>query len=447
MKVLLIENQIYLSEYYKVLLEQILHRPEVLEINTVELAQKAIVTTKYDLIVCDLHLDEHPEKESFLTFLEAHIGQTPFLLIATDRLLLWEKFLTFRAQKQNVRFIQKPFHRNDFFKITKNLIPSKQVKLIEEYMAIRTLLFFKYDQALCDVFVKIGKSKYVQLFKAGAEFSVTDIEKYINKSIDYLYVRWSDYSRFISESGERLPLMKLKTADSFELWKRESSALNAVIKSYGVNEDVFMQSIRSVVLAMKEINNSAVKNILQRKLEKQNYAYDHSYLVALIGAMITQSLKEFSERHATQISLAAFLHDLALEAEIAHVSSDNGSDYEALTPIQRKGFLQHPYKMYSLIKLKSLFSTDVERIIIEHHERENGSGFPRGLVASQLYFLSVVFIVAHDFVDELYKSNFDYHNKKEILDKLYNSYQSEKFKKVVLALSDVFEYPDTKIAV
>jgi HD-GYP domain-containing protein (c-di-GMP phosphodiesterase class II) len=445
MKVLLIENQIYLTEYYKILLEQILDRPDVVEVNTLELAKKSITSMKYDLIVCDLHLEDHPERESFLSFLEAKIDKTPFVLVAADRVLLWERFFAFKATHDCVRFIKKPFHRSDFFKLVRDLVPSSQIKIIQDYLAIKTMLFFKYDQVLCDVFVKIGKEKYILLFKKGADYSTADIERYINRSIDYLYVKWADYNRFISESGERLSLFKLRATEPMEIWKRESATLNALIKSYGVNETVFVQSIRSVVLAIKEINSCGLENTLFRRLQKQNYSYDHSYLVAMISAMITQRLKDLSERQSVYVGLAAFLHDLSLDSDIAHVPTDTSSDYETLTPYQKKNFLQHPYKMAYLLKQRNLFNTEVERIIIEHHEREDGSGFPRGLVASQMHYLSIVFIVAHDFVEELYLSNFDSNKKEEALHNLYRRYQSDRFKKVILALLEVFEYPVWKL--
>ena len=44
---------------------------------------------------------------------------------------------------------------------------------------------------------------------------------------------------------------------------------------------------------------------------------------------------------------------------------------------------------------------DVDQIIVEHHERPDGTGFPRGLFHSKVSPLSALFIIAHDILHYL----------------------------------------------
>ena len=45
---------------------------------------------------------------------------------------------------------------------------------------------------------------------------------------------------------------------------------------------------------------------------------------------------------------------------------------------------------------------DVDSIILEHHERPDGTGVPKQLTANQIKPLSSIFIFAHDIVDIIF---------------------------------------------
>ncbi len=47
-------------------------------------------------------------------------------------------------------------------------------------------------------------------------------------------------------------------------------------------------------------------------------------------------------------------------------------------------------------------SIDVERILLQQKERPDGSEFPSGITFKQLFPLSCLFIISHEFVDYLY---------------------------------------------
>ena len=76
---------------------------------------------------------------------------------------------------------------------------------------------------------------------------------------------------------------------------------------------------------------------------------------------------------------------------------------------------------------------DLESIILTHHERPNGKGFPHSLTSSQLGALPSLFIVAHDLANYLWireKSA----SIKEFVDLFKKEYLHDHFKKINLQL-------------
>lgn len=98
------------------------------------------------------------------------------------------------------------------------------------------------------------------------------------------------------------------------------------------------------------------------------------------------SVAELSERIADQMGLspsykrdvriAGLLHDVGL-LKIGHISDPS----EPLTPEDRLRVHEHPTKGAELARMAS-FSPEVQAAVATHHERLDGSGYPRGLSGS-----------------------------------------------------------------
>ena len=59
----------------------------------------------------------------------------------------------------------------------------------------------------------------------------------------------------------------------------------------------------------------------------------------------------------------------------------------------------HPVHAADYVRKMSEIPADVDQIVFQHHERPDGSGFPRSLSGKFISPLTSVFIVAHDIVE------------------------------------------------
>ena len=80
---------------------------------------------------------------------------------------------------------------------------------------------------------------------------------------------------------------------------------------------------------------------------------------------------------------------------------------------------------------------DLDKILLNHHEKYDGTGFPHGIGWSKLPFLSTVFIVAHEFIIHMHKSDFSEGEMVKFIELKKGEYLEGNFKEVIIALEKV----------
>jgi HD-GYP domain-containing protein (c-di-GMP phosphodiesterase class II) len=79
---------------------------------------------------------------------------------------------------------------------------------------------------------------------------------------------------------------------------------------------------------------------------------------------------------------------------------------------------------------------DVDLIIAQHHERPDGSGFPRGLSSTYIAPLSAIFIVAHDMTQYAIEKGKAF-KAADFLEEFREQYKPSQFRKVVQAIEQL----------
>jgi HD-GYP domain-containing protein (c-di-GMP phosphodiesterase class II) len=89
------------------------------------------------------------------------------------------------------------------------------------------------------------------------------------------------------------------------------------------------------------------------------------------------------------ISLAASIHDLGKIRIPAEILSKPGT----LNPIEYQLVMGHPQTGYDIIK-DIQFSLPIAQMVLQHHERLDGSGYPQGLKDGQILLEAKILAVA-----------------------------------------------------
>ena len=103
------------------------------------------------------------------------------------------------------------------------------------------------------------------------------------------------------------------------------------------------------------------------------YTAGHQKRVAELSCAIAQEMG-LDENHIEGLRMAGLIHDLGKISVPAEILSKPGK----LWDIEFEIIMRHPESGYEILK-KINFHWPVAPIVLQHHERYNGSGYPDGL--------------------------------------------------------------------
>jgi HD-GYP domain-containing protein (c-di-GMP phosphodiesterase class II) len=120
----------------------------------------------------------------------------------------------------------------------------------------------------------------------------------------------------------------------------------------------------------------------------QNYLVSHSVRSTIIAIIIGTYLKLPAHR-LIELGVAALLHEIGMIKLPPQLYLSN----RPLNPQEKKAILTHPVLSFNMLK-----SFDYPLVIslaaLEHHERENGSGYPQKLTSEKISFYAKIIAVA-----------------------------------------------------
>jgi len=139
-----------------------------------------------------------------------------------------------------------------------------------------------------------------------------------------------------------------------------------------------------------------------------NYLKTHIDLLCYVSCSIGRTLGWVTESTIDKLIYVSYLHDLRYFElpKLARIPSKAAFDSQksSLTPDEQKIYLEGPSYSALMSKDDEMNSIDVERILLQQKERPDGSGFPSGITFKQLFPLSCLFIISHEFVDYIYET-------------------------------------------
>ena len=122
------------------------------------------------------------------------------------------------------------------------------------------------------------------------------------------------------------------------------------------------------------------------------YTYQHSVNVAVVSCLIGLKMG-FSKQQLEEVSMAAILHDIGKIL----ISQDIINKPGRLTKEEYELVKKHSEYGYEIVKNRMDISAKVKSAILMHHENEDGSGYPNGLVGEQIPLGARILKVADEF--------------------------------------------------
>ncbi len=336
-------------------------------------------------------------------------------------------------------------------------VPDQLIKLIRqnfqeilragtghEYVRIHPELLVRTIPLKSDIYIRLSNVKYVKLFKTGTLFTQQDLEKYlVRKNVKYLYIKTKESHEFVNKFRADLEAMVQSAEPAAAGLLETSTEVHNLIRELstrmGFEPSVQELARQHIHLTIKAIGQSPqlTSALAHSPLKGRNYISSHSVLLANMACSIATMMKWPSETTFKKLVFAALFHDFVFQdPELAKVSTRIELEKAklSLSEEQYQTIAHHPHKAVEMIKELKEMPGEVDFLVLEHHERPDGSGFPTGLMAHQIAPLSTVFIVAHDLMDSMIEQGAEF-SLRNFLASVEATYQAGTFKQIWKALN------------
>jgi putative nucleotidyltransferase with HDIG domain len=191
-----------------------------------------------------------------------------------------------------------------------------------------------------------------------------------------------------------LPDLAQKQQENRDLINAATKEVTELFNYARVTHQIPMNEVRNTIVPyiMKAAENNSIYSIFTELQSKEDYTYRHNIAVGIIAAILGQWLN-LSESDLSILTMGAILHDIGkvkIPDEILHKAGK-------LTPEEFNLMKKHTIFGYELLNSSIGVSHRIALIALQHHEREDGRGYPFGLTGDRIYHLSKIVAVADVF--------------------------------------------------
>jgi response regulator RpfG family c-di-GMP phosphodiesterase len=365
-------------------------------------------------------------------------GNTPFLLTSNNN----DSFKKLSTNLVYFEEISEPFEDTELYEKIERLISHKTVsnKTIT-YMPISIELLEKIEMPGVPLYIKLNSEQYIKVLNEDAHFSHYELLRFKNKNLSELYVESSEVKNLISNFRKNIfskaDWDNIDIAEAINKLQLDWSILLESAKSFGwpaSHTQLAQQNIaRTLTLINKNVELKKVFERLKSPYSKNNIA-EHCYSLVLLTTEILKELSWNSESTLQKMTFACLLHDMELTNNLFISKQDLLMSGHLANELNQ----QSNYKIFNHTILASQFAAkwsscpaDVDKLILQHHEKFDGTGFPQKLNFLTLFPLAAVFIISEDLIYQ--RLNFPDKNLTNFLIEKESYYNRGDMKKIFAA--------------
>ncbi|OHD54944.1 MAG: hypothetical protein A2Y33_03040 [Spirochaetes bacterium GWF1_51_8] len=257
----------------------------------------------------------------------------------------------------------------------------------------------------------------LEQLKAGMKFTKSLFDKNLNIvlpagkvlddiSIKNLKLRQLDFVETAGELVDETPLphpgqnkdrpgdpKKIKvdkdTARYLEIYKEAVTTISSLYSRYrtkqGFNVDELQKLANKVVnTIMMEKNPNVFINLINIT-GRGEYLFHHIVNTTVLAILLGQRIG-YSMVKLVSLAMAGLVYDIGMTKIPAFIVEKEGK----LSPEERNQINTHPIHSYQIISREFNLPVEIARVALEHHERWDGTGYPRKIKQNEISEMSRV---------------------------------------------------------
>jgi len=182
------------------------------------------------------------------------------------------------------------------------------------------------------------------------------------------------------------------------------------------------------------LSDNAVALQMLGLLSHDYYTYTHCVNVGVLSVSLAKALYGKDDTDTLkELGAGFFFHDIGKVSVSNAIINKRGK----LTEQEMGEMRTHPYKGYEILEKAGFLTKEAELIVLQHHERSDGGGYPRGLKGREIHEYGRICSVA-DVFDAL-TSDRSYHSSRSsyealtlMREKLLGHFERDFFESFVL---------------
>ncbi|MCP4914315.1 MAG: HD domain-containing protein [Oligoflexia bacterium] len=254
------------------------------------------------------------------------------------------------------------------------------------------------------------REKFVKIFAAGNTLSESDLADFKTKYFQ-LYVLETQRDLYLKSLVKNENASDTQKAEVIKdsaivyldrIFDEDKEFTNEVLEE---TIEGCRESVESMVEVIKGYDISEVQGLIANLSFHDFYTYDHSINVSMYSISIFQALKPNASKAELVIAgMGGLLHDLGKVKISTKIINNPGKLSEEDFSVIKK----HPEYGHELMESHCESCSGegevdfeiIKRVILEHHENYNGTGYPYGLKGDDIHVFARITAIA-DFYDAI----------------------------------------------
>ncbi|MFT9486712.1 MAG: HD-GYP domain-containing protein [Tepidibacillus sp.] len=198
---------------------------------------------------------------------------------------------------------------------------------------------------------------------------------------------------------------QLNPIDDFNTYfKNALKVIDIVLKNAQGNASIPIMAIREALYPLLQdqyINPKYLINLKSDSNDFTKYASHHALSVSLLSYAIGKWVG-LEKNEWIQLALAGILHDIGMSRIPSHILYSKNK----LVPYEYEEIKMHTFYGYKMLNHTMGLSKGTHLAVLQHHEREDGSGYPLHFKEQQIHFYAKIVAVADIFHAMISKRNY-----------------------------------------
>ena len=393
--ILIVEDEKIIAEDIKNIIVKFNYRVPFIVANGEKAIQKA-AELRPDLILMDIMIEGDIDGIEAAKRIYREYGiPIVFLTAYAD-----EKIIKQAVKSFPFGYIVKPFEDRELRAVIEIALYKSKMEMA--FWKNRSFLLKIIDTVPNNIFVKDKHGKYLMVNKSFAELFNTVPKNMIGKTDKELIEKSKikneelenlvkdDLKVILEKKTVLIPEVSFSLGDGKKIWVQTTKvplvSPDDPETMLGVSVDI--TALKNSFLRLQELMEETVNGLISAVEMRDPYTAGHQRRVSLLANAIAVKMK-LTKSQADGLRIAALVHDIGKINVPAEILSKPGK----LSKTEFDLIKIHPQAGFEILSTIN-FPWPVAEIVLQHHEKIDGSGYPNGLKGDKIYLEARIIAVA-----------------------------------------------------